>query len=132
MVNIETKHKGGRPKKEINKKQFIDLVGLGCSAEEIRWFFRDESGRSISEDTLARYCKREFGQSFAEYRKENGAVMLKIQLRRNQFALSKKSAAMAIFLGKQYLGQTDNPTAECEDKNAPIKDLLKRFDDECV
>lgn len=32
---------------------------------------------------------------------------LKIRLRRNQLKLSEKSAAMAIFLGKQYLGQTD-------------------------
>ena len=32
---------------------------------------------------------------------------LKIKLRRNQFKLSEKSAAMAIFLGKNYLGQRD-------------------------
>jgi hypothetical protein len=35
-------------------------------------------------------------------------MLLKIQLRRNQFDLSKKSAAMAIFLGKNYLGQRDS------------------------
>lgn len=34
-------------------------------------------------------------------------MYLKITLRRNQLELSKKSAAMAIFLGKNYLGQTD-------------------------
>lgn len=36
----------------------------------------------------------------------------KISLRRSQFALAKKNAAMAIFLGKQYLGQSDNPVVE--------------------
>ena len=33
----------------------------------------------------------------------------KISIRRNQLKLSEKSAAMAIFLGKQYLGQRDMP-----------------------
>ena len=37
---------------------------------------------------------------------------LKIRLRRNQLKLSEKSAAMSIFLGKQYLGQSDNPLSE--------------------
>ena len=32
---------------------------------------------------------------------------MKISLRKNQLKLSEKSAAMAIFLGKQYLGQRD-------------------------
>lgn len=32
---------------------------------------------------------------------------MRIRLRRNQLKLSEKSAAMAIFLGKNYLGQTD-------------------------
>ena len=34
---------------------------------------------------------------------------LKIQLRKNQLDLSKKSAAMAIWLGKQYLNQKEQP-----------------------
>ena len=34
-------------------------------------------------------------------------MALKIQLRRNQFELSKHSVPMAIFLGKNWLGQTD-------------------------
>lgn len=35
-------------------------------------------------------------------------MAFKISLRRNQMNLSKKSAAMAIWLGKNYLNQTDN------------------------
>lgn len=41
---------------------------------------------------------------------------LKIKLRRNQLKLSEKSAAMAIWLGKQYLGQCE--MIEYEDKEA--------------
>ena len=97
-------------------------------ADEICWFFRNESGKPISEDTLSRWCKREFGCNFADYRKQNSAMMLKIQLRRNQYELSKKNAAMAIFLGKQYLGQTDTPKMT-ESTDDPLDMLLKRWDD---
>ena len=95
----------GRPRKEFDKKAFTDLVGLGCSQEEICWYFRDENGKVANVDTLSRWCKRTFGSNFKEYYAKNGGMALKIKLRRNQFKLSEKSAAMAIFLGKNYLGQ---------------------------
>ena len=47
--------------------------------------------------------------TFAEYRNQNGMMAFKIKLRRNQLQLSEKSAAMAIWLGKQLLGQAENP-----------------------
>lgn len=99
----------GRPKKEFDKKAFTDLVGLGCDQEEICWYFRDETGKPANIDTLTRWCKREFGVTFQEYSAQNKYMFLKIKLRRNQLELSQKSAAMAIFLGKNYLGQTDGP-----------------------
>lgn len=46
--------------------------------------------------------------TFQEYFKKTGLMGFKIKLRRNQFKLSEKSAAMAIFLGKNYLGQRDS------------------------
>lgn len=103
------KKKRGRPRTEIDRKQFVDLVGLGCLQDEICWFFRDESGKPISQDTLTRWCKREFGCNFAEYRNQNGLMAMKIKLRRNQLLLSEKNASMAIWLGKQILGQVENP-----------------------
>jgi len=117
----------GRPKKEFDKKVFTDLVGLGCTQEEICWFFRDETGKSANIDTLTRWCKREFGMTFQEYFKQNGCMALKIQLRRNQVELSKRSAAMAIFLGKNYLGQTDRTeqiVSNVEDLQ-PLSEMLK-------
>ena len=38
---------------------------------------------------------------------ENGLLSGKASLRRNQFKLSETNASMAIWLGKQYLGQRD-------------------------
>ena len=103
----------GRPKKEFDRKAFEDLCSLGCSQEEICWFFRDENGKPANIDTLSRWCVRTYKMNFKEYFKKTGLMGLKIRLRRNQFKLSEKSAAMAIFLGKNYLGQKD--VVETED-----------------
>ena len=98
----------GRPKKEFDRKQFVDLVGLGCTQEDICWFFRDETGKTANIDTLSRWCKRTFGLNYQDFYKKNGGMAMKIRLRQNQIELSKKNAAMAIFLGKNYLGQRDS------------------------
>ena len=91
----------GRPKKEIDKKIFENLCGLQCTLEEIAGVF------DCSVDTIERWCKREYGETFAETYKKHSAKG-KMSLRRTQFKLAEKSAAMAIFLGKNYLGQKDN------------------------
>lgn len=91
-----------RPRIEINQTEFEKLCGLQCPLDEIAsWFF-------ASEDTIERWCKRTYGKRFAEvYAEKRGRG--KIALRRSQFELAKRNASMAIWLGKQYLGQTDNP-----------------------
>lgn len=114
----------GRPLREFDKRSFQDLVGLGCSEREICWFFRDEKGRIPTGDTLSRWCKRTYGVNFQEFFRQNGLMALKIKLRKNQFKLSEKSATMAIFLGKNYLGQTDNVKDETEE-NGLIGELIE-------
>ena len=91
----------GRPRKEIDNKIFENLCGLQCTLEEIAGVF------DCSADTIERWCKREYGETFAEVYKKHSAKG-KTSLRRTQFKLAEKSAAMAIFLGKNYLGQKDN------------------------
>ena len=117
--------KSGRPTKEFDTKAFADLVGLGCTQEEICWYFRDESGKTANVDTLSRWCKRTFGVNFQEYVKQNGCMALKIRLRRNQFKLSEKSAAMAIFLGKNYLGQRDSFEDQDDTALEKLDEILK-------
>ena len=119
----------GRPKKEFDKKSFSDLVGLGCTQDEICWFFRDtNTGKPANPDTISRWCKRTYGMNFQEYKNKMGLMPLKIQLRKNQLSLSKKSASMAIWLGKQYLDQKDRIEAtmshEIEDLGT-LADMLK-------
>lgn len=104
-----SKAKMGRPPTPIDQHQFESLCGLQCTEEEICGWF------GISVDTLERWCKDTYKKTFAEvFQEKRGAG--KISLRRSQWRLAEKSAAMAIFLGKQYLGQKDaiDDTAEKE------------------
>jgi len=117
---MEEKKKTGRPKKEIDQNLFKKLCGIFCTLEEIAGMF------DCSEDTIERWCKRTYGETFAEvYKKESAQG--KISLRRSQFRLAEKSAAMAIFLGKNYLGQTDRTeqiVSNVEDLQ-PLSEMLK-------
>lgn len=97
-----------RPRKEIDQKQFESLCGLQCTKEEICGWF------NVSEKTLNAWCKRTYGQSFSlvfQQKRGNG----KISLRRKQWALAGENASMAIWLGKQYLGQRE-PESKPVDK----------------
>lgn len=97
-----------RPRKEIDQKTFEKLCGLQCTEEEILGWFE------TTDKTLNSWCKREYGKSFSEVFKEKRGKG-KISLRRAQWQLAEKSASMAIWLGKQYLGQSDNPAVGATD-----------------
>lgn len=86
--------------KEFDQKIFEGLCSIMCTEEEICYLF------DCCEDTLNSWCKRIYKKTFSEAHKKFSAGG-KISLRRAQFQLAKKSTAMAIFLGKQYLGQKD-------------------------
>lgn len=90
----------GRPRKEIDQKEFEKLCGLQCTVEEIAAWF------DCSVDTIERWCEKEYGQKFADVFSEKRSYG-KISLRRTQWQLAEKNASMAIFLGKNYLGQRD-------------------------
>ena len=89
-----------RPRKEIDQKQFETLCGLQCTLLE----FCD--ALEVTDKTLDAWCKRTYGKHFSEvFREKRGRG--KISLRRMQWRLAEKNAAMAIWLGKQYLDQKD-------------------------
>lgn len=108
-----------RPHKEIDQKNFESLCGLQCTLEEICGFF------GVTDKTLDGWCKRTYGSSFSEvFKQKRGAG--KISLRRSQFRLAEKNANMAIWLGKQYLGQSEISTIKYEEKeDDPITRSIK-------
>ena len=89
-----------RPQIQIDKNQFENLCKLQCTLSEIAGWF------GCSEDTIERWCKREYKKGFADVfgqKREAG----KISLRRNLVRLSERNPATAIFLAKNWLGMTD-------------------------
>lgn len=92
-----------RPKIKIIKEIFENACGIQCTLEEIASVF------GCSEDTIRRWTKEEYGERFATIYKKYSAKG-KMSLRRMQWKLAEKSPAMAIFLGKNMLGQSDRPT----------------------
>lgn len=93
--------KAGRPAKDFDRELFEQLCAIMCTEEEICSIF------NTTDKTLVNWCQRTYGMNFSEAQKKYSARG-KMSLRRYQFKLAQKSAAMAIFLGKNYLGQKDN------------------------
>lgn len=103
----------GRPRIEIDKDSFEKLCEIQCTLIEIAQFFR------CCEDTIESWCKREYKSTFSEVYKKFSAAG-KISLRRAQFRLAQTNASMAMFLGKQYLGQRDFAPKELENEQFKI------------
>lgn len=93
-----TEWKMPRLKTEIDLDQLRALAALFCTVNEAAAFL------GVPLATLDRRIKTDEAVRDAWLTGiENG----KTSLRRKQFVLADKSAGMAIFLGKNYLGQTD-------------------------
>ena len=112
-----------RPKIQINWQMVENMCAIMCTMEEISAVI------GISSDTLTRRIKAEYKKTFPEYYQEKSAQG-KMSLRRIQYnsAMGNKkmikdpksgemkesaewanngSITMQIWLGKQWLGQTD-------------------------
>ena len=115
----------GRPRIEIDKKQFEDLCGMNCTLEEIAGWFR------CSEDTIELFCKREYEERFTDVYKKF-SVKGKISLRRILLRQAETKPAVAIFLAKNLLGMTDKfeTSLTSNDENKKLaQELLERFKD---
>lgn len=108
----------GRPKKEIDYEVVEKLASIQCTQDEIANFL------GLSVRTLQRdeeFCRL--------YKKgmDNG----KMSLRRTQFKIAEKgNASMAIFLGKQYLGQRDVIEADNTHEIMKVEELLSKIEKE--
>jgi hypothetical protein len=93
----------GRPPTPIDWDLFEDMCDLQCTQQEIANVFH------CNRETLRLKAQQKYGMEYqAVY--DHFATGGKVSLRRSQFKLARKNAGMAIFLGKNYLGQKDNDT----------------------
>lgn len=108
----------GRPRIEIDVEEFKKLCTMQATLEEIAGWF------DCSADTIENFCKREFKTTFSDAFKRFSAGG-KISLRRKQFHVAMDgNATMLIFLGKQYLGQSDKVDAVAHVENEIVDDPL--------
>lgn len=121
MARKKTNNPVGRPATPIDKNQFESLCNLQCTLEEIAGFFK------CCDDTINNWCKATYGDNFSGVYKiysQNG----KISLRREQFKVAQKgNASMLIWLGKQYLGQSDKvEQATSFEDLEPLAELIRK------
>jgi hypothetical protein len=98
----------GRPPIEIDRANFEKLCAMCATQDEIAGFFE------CSPDTILRFCHDTYGETFAEVFKRYSAKR-RVSLRRQQFEIAEKgNVTMQIWLGKQYLGQSDKQESVAE------------------
>ena len=125
MPRKPTGNPNGRPHIPIDEGQFNKLCELQCTEEEIAGFFE------CSVDTINNWCKHTFGCTFSDVFKQK-AMRGRIALRRMQLRHAEKNPSMAIFLGKQWLGQRDKieQTFNEVENLAPLAALLNDTESE--
>ena len=117
MNNKKEKNKGGRPKivwSDEKYDQFEALCQIQCTEDEIC------SVMKVTDKTLTRLLMERYGEGFSDvYKKFSGSG--KASLRRWQFDNARKgNATMQIWLGRQYLGQSERQDAEHQEGGGGI------------
>ena len=100
---VVKKNLGGRPSKLplIDKGHFEGMCKIQCTKDEMCGIF------NVNEQTLTKWCEHEYSMGFCDIYKKLASTG-KMSLRRQQFKSAENgNVTMQIWLGKQWLGQTD-------------------------
>lgn len=101
--------KMGRPLIEIDKAQFENLCSLQCTLAEIAGWF------GCSQDTIERWCKRTYSQTFADtfaQKRSKGQISVRRALYQ---AATKGNTTAMIFWLKNHAGMADQIHVETKD-----------------
>lgn len=111
-----------RPRKELEDIKFDgwdQLDALITWSSEV--YIADKLGMNI--DTLAARIKERYGLSFSEYKRKKQEPM-RINLMKKQYDVAMSgNVTMLIWLGKQYLGQSDK--VQLEDDTDLVTEFTK-------
>jgi hypothetical protein len=103
-----------RPRKEIDAEQVRKLAGMGLTVDELAAFL------GCSKRTL----ERRFDASI-----KDGRTRLNASLKRKQYVVAMRgSVPMLIWLGKQYLKQTERVVQAPPDPDARPRLVIPEFD----
>ena len=111
--------KQGRPKKEIDFKVLEGLCEIHCTLADVAGFFH------TSDSTIQRRCREHYDMTYDEVYRAYSAPG-RVSLRRWQFRMAEKNPTMAIWLGKQWLGQTDRIEQNVFESSENYDDRAKR------
>lgn len=102
MTNsVSGRKKSGRPQVDIDWNVMDSILQFGARLIDCSEMLK------VSEDTIQNKIKEKFGITFSEYREKKMSTM-RVKLLQKQFeGAMKGNTALLIFLGKQYLGQSD-------------------------
>lgn len=114
---------------KIDQTQFESLCGIQCTHEEICAVF------GVSIQTLERWCHNTYGMSFGKvFKTKREAGKVSLRHKQWQKAVKSNDTTMLIFLGKQYLGQTDKTTqsvvAVSNEARDELSKIMTEIDDE--
>ena len=104
---------------EIDQKTFEGLCHIQCTQREVCDFL------NVDDKTLTKWCKTTYGLPFSDVlRQKRGGG--KVSLRRTQWrnAIDLNNTTMQIWLGKQFLGQTD----KVETDNVTLTGSIERIE----
>lgn len=100
-LQVTEVNKGGRPLIKVDWDQVDKMCAIHCTGEE------QAAILGIDYDTLNAACKREKGKGFSDYFKQKAAGG-KMSLRRKQYTTAMDgNTTMLVWLGKNWLGQSD-------------------------
>lgn len=107
----------------VDKGEFEALCSVMCTEREICAYF------NVSHDTINRWCHQEYGCTFTEAF-EQKCMYGKVSLRRLQYQSAENgNVPMQIFLGKQWLGQSDIVEQTTTSRIEVINDVPKDDED---
>lgn len=112
-------HSNGGPRKwQADWKEIAQLIQAGCPGKEVAHYY------GIHHETLYDRCLEDLGIPFIEFKRNNrsrGDALLRLAQMKNALRGEK---TLLIWLGKQRLGQRDNPDFK-EEFNGQLSQLLE-------
>lgn len=110
----------GRPNKRINWDDVDKFLVAGCSGVQVA------ASLGIHRDTLYDRCEKKFGKKFSEYSAEKKQKGNSLLLGKQFHVAMSGNTTMLVWLGKQRLGQEENPK-ENSDFNGSLRELLNEL-----
>lgn len=112
----------GRPKLDVDFDKLAILCQYPLRNEDIADLM------DLSMDTISRAIKKKFNVTFAEY-KEQKQSKLRFTLLQKQVEVAKAgNVVMLIWLGKQYLGQSDVEKSEIKQLQKDVENIHEKID----